>query len=62
MPPESLLRPSPLGVTTQAFVNGMIGTVDFVNGDHMDDGQRLCEKLTLVVEEVVDFGIFAELT
>ena len=28
----------------------------------MDDGQRLCEELALVVEEVVDFGIFAELT
>ena len=28
----------------------------------MDDGQRLCEKSALVVEEVVDFGIFSELT
>ena len=28
----------------------------------MDDRQRLCEKLALMVEEVVDFGIFAELT
>ena len=28
----------------------------------MDDGQRLCEKSASVVEEVVDFGTFAELT
>ena len=28
----------------------------------MDDGQKICEKLALVVEEVVDFGIFAKLT
>ena len=28
----------------------------------MDEGQRFCEKSAPVVEEVVDFGIFAELS
>ena len=41
VPPKSLLRSSPLGVTTQAFVNGMIGTIDFVNGEHMPTGNIL---------------------
>ena len=41
VPLESLLRPGPLGVTTQAFVNDMIGTIDFVNGEHMPTGNIL---------------------
>ena len=28
----------------------------------MDDGQRLCEKSVLILEEVVDLGTFSELT